>query len=163
MAFLVGTTMQAIITLHHPDYIPEAWHGTLLVIALILAAFVFNVFFATQLPVVQGLVFVIHVCGLFAIAVPLWVLSPRKPANEVFTEFTNNGGWSSMGLSFMVGFLPISASLGGIDCVVHMGESIRNHPCFARPVNNDGIRGTQLKKFEIRPGPCLDRSCWPCS
>lgn len=117
--------MQTLIVLHHEDsidtYTPEAWHGTLLVIAVILRAFVFNIFLATKLPLVEGLVFVVHVCGLFAIIVPLLALSPHKSAKQVFTEFNNGGGWPDMGLAFMVGLLPVSGSLGGIDCVVHMG------------------------------------------
>lgn len=126
MAFLIGTVVQTLIILHHPDgtYNPEPWHGTLLVIALILGCFVFNTLFAKQLPMVEGLVFIIHVCGLFALAIPLWALSsgPRKSAHQVFTEFSNGGGWPNVGVAFMVGWLPISASLGGIDCVVHMGN-----------------------------------------
>jgi amino acid transporter len=124
MAFLVGTIIQALIILHYPDtYAYEAWHGTLLVIAIILASFVFNSVLATRLPLVEGVVLLIHVCGLFAIVIPLCVLSPRKSADAVFTEFSNVGGWSSTGVAFMVGLLPLSASVGGIDCMVHMGTS----------------------------------------
>lgn len=33
----------------------------------------------------------------------LWVKSPHVSAEAVFTQFTNEGGWSTMGLSLMVG------------------------------------------------------------
>lgn len=127
MAFLIGTVIQALIVLHHPDgsYISEPWHGTLLMIAIILGCFVFNIFLAKQLPMIEGLVFLVHVAGLIVIVVPLWAMNRRwKSAEAVFTEFANGGGWPSVGVSFLVGLLPVSASLGGIDCVVHMGESI---------------------------------------
>jgi amino acid transporter len=139
MAFLIGTVIQALIILHRPDstYVPEPWHGTLLVIALIISCFVFNTLLAKQLPTVEGLVFIIHVCGLFALAIPLWALSPRKPAHQVFTEFSNGGGWPSMGVAFMVGWLPISASLGGIDCVVHMGTCPHLALYFTRRTDSD--------------------------
>jgi len=113
-----------LILLHYPDggYVPKPWHGTLLVVVLVVGCFTFNVFLAKYMPIVEGIVFIIHVCGLFAVAIPLWVYSPHKSAYGVFTEFTNNGGWPSISMSFMVGLLPTSVSLTGMDCVVHMGE-----------------------------------------
>ncbi|KAF2729355.1 putative GABA permease [Polyplosphaeria fusca] len=127
IAFLVGGSIQGLIVLHHPDtYVFERWHTTLLVFATILGAYVFNTVLAKKLPLVEGLVLLIHVCGLFAVTIPLWALSPRKSSHAVFTEFTNNGGWPTMGLSFMVGLLPVSGSLAGIDCVVHMAEEVKD-------------------------------------
>lgn len=73
----------------------------------------------------------IHIAGLFGLAIPLLVMSrSRTPdlqlrsAYEVFTDFNtgNGGGWPSTGMSFMVGLLPVSVSLVGMDCIVHMGE-----------------------------------------
>lgn len=122
IAFLVGNSIQALIILHQDTYGYERWHGSLLTIAIVSGAFIFNTVFAKRLPLIQGLVLVVHICGLFAVAGPLWALSPRKPARAVFTEFSNNGGWDTMGLSFMVGLMPLAGSLGGIDCVVHMGK-----------------------------------------
>lgn len=70
MAFLIGTVLQALVILHRPDsYVTEPWHGMLLMIGLILAAGMFNA--ATKLPYVEFLVFIIHVCGVFAIIIPL--------------------------------------------------------------------------------------------
>ncbi|ORX97502.1 amino acid permease-domain-containing protein [Clohesyomyces aquaticus] len=127
IAFLVGSTVQALIVLHRPDtYIYEAWHGTLLVIAIVLSAFLFNSVLAKRLPLVEGLVLLVHVCGMFAICIPLWALSSRKSAHAVFTEFTNSGGWSTTGLSFMVGLTPLTGSMAGIDSVVHMAEEIKD-------------------------------------
>ena len=120
---MIFTNLYLQLVLHKPDtYVYEAWHGTLLVIATILAAFVFNSVMAKKLPLVEAVILVVHVCGIFCIAIPLWVLSSKKPAHAVFTEFTNNGGWTSKGLSFMVGLTPLTASMAGIDSVVHMGK-----------------------------------------
>lgn len=117
---------QALIVLWHPEtYAYKTWHGTLIVIAIVLIACFFNTALGPRLPIVQSLVFAVHTFGFLAIFITLWVLSPKKPAHAVFTEFTNNGGWSSMGLSFMVGLLPLAGSLSGIDCVAHMGKTRR--------------------------------------
>src|SRR4051812_36957542 len=77
IAFLAGSAIQGLIILYHPDtYVYQAWHGTLLVIAIVLASFFFNSVFATRLPLVEAIVFLVHICGLFAIIITLWTLAP---------------------------------------------------------------------------------------
>ena len=75
---------------------------------------------------VEGSILVLHIVGFFAIIIPLWVLAPRNSAKMVFTEFQNLGGWSSQGLSFMVGLLSPIYTLLGVDSAVHMSEETRN-------------------------------------
>jgi hypothetical protein len=71
------------------------------------------------------MVLILHIVGFFAIIIPLWVMAPRGQAHVVLLEFTNLGGWSSTGLSAMIGLLAPMAVLVGYDCSVHMCES----PC----------------------------------
>ena len=118
--FLVGTSLQGLITLCVPTYQAQAWHGTMIVIGIVSFAVIFNTFLAKKLPFVEGMMLLLHIVGLFAIMIPLLVLSPRNNARAVFTEFTNNGGWSTKGVSFMVGLNAIVVTLGGFDSTVHM-------------------------------------------
>jgi len=97
--------IQGLLILNDPTYIPENWHGTLLVIALTAFCIIFNTFLAKKLPMVEGMVLIVHLLGFFAVLVPLWVLAPRSSPKDVFTGFSNFGGWSSTGLAFMVGLL----------------------------------------------------------
>jgi choline transport protein len=120
VAFIVGTIIQGLIVLNNEKYEYQAWHGTLLAIAVISFSIIFNTLLATRLPLVEGIVLVIHVTGLFAIIIPLWVLSPRGNAYDVLLTFTNNGGWPSTGLSAMIGLASPFSSLLGYDCSVHM-------------------------------------------
>jgi choline transport protein len=55
----------------------------------------------------------------------LWVLAPRNPASVVFTTFTNGGGWSSMGLSLMVGQITALYACICSDAAAHMSEEIK--------------------------------------
>lgn len=72
-----------------------------------------NTFGASYLPPLEGLILVIHIFGFFAILIPLWVMGRPATAEEVFTEFTNAGGWPSMGLAVLIGQLtPIFSFLG---------------------------------------------------
>ena len=126
LAFLVGTMIQGLIILNNPNYVPERWQGTLLVIAITAFCIIFNTFLAKKLPMVEGMVLIIHIVGFFAVLIPLWILAPRNPAQEVFTEFLNLGGWSTTGVSFMVGLLAPIYTLIGADSAVHMSEEIKD-------------------------------------
>ncbi|KAB5555054.1 amino acid permease [Coniochaeta sp. 2T2.1] len=126
LAFLVGTMIQGLIVLNNPDYIPQGWHGTLLVIAVTAFCIIFNTFLAKRLPMVEGMVLIIHILGFFAVLIPLWVLAPRASPSDVFSTFLNLGGWSSTGLAFMVGLLSPVYTLIGADSAVHMSEEINN-------------------------------------
>ena len=120
VGFIVGTIIQGLIVLNNPSYIFERWHGTLLVWAITAFCVVFNTFLAKRLPAIEGVVLVIHMLGLFAVIVPLWILSPRATAAEALLTFTNGGGWPTTGLSAMIGLLTPMGSLCGFDCAVHM-------------------------------------------
>ncbi|KAK5164589.1 uncharacterized protein LTR77_009795 [Saxophila tyrrhenica] len=127
LAFIVGTVIQGLIVLNNPtSYTFERWHGTLLVWAIVAFCIIFNSFLAHKLPMVEGAVLILHIVGFFAVLVPLWTLAPRLPASEVFGTITNLGGWSSNGLSFMVGLLTPVYTLLGADSAVHMAEEVRD-------------------------------------
>jgi amino acid transporter len=102
-AFLLGTITQNLIVLNNSSYIPQGWQGTLFVIVASLIVFIINIWGARTLSFLQNILFVLHVFGFIAVLVILWVVARVQPAKAVFTQFENNGGWSSMGLSLMVG------------------------------------------------------------
>jgi choline transport protein len=124
--FLVGTMIQALITVNDPTYTPTNWQGTLFVFAVTILVFILNVWGSRAMPVIQNLMLMLHILGFLTIVICLWVLAPRNTAETVFTAFTNEGGWSSMGLSLMVG--QISAIYGLIcsDAAAHMSEEIKD-------------------------------------
>nr|XP_001402058.2 amino acid permease [Aspergillus niger CBS 513.88] len=126
IAYLAGTIIQGLIVLNRPTYEFERWHGTLLVIAITAFSILFNTFLAKNLPMVEGLILIIHVVGLFAIIIPLWVLAPRNSAKAVFTEFYDGGEWGSPGTATLVGLSTTITSMIGYDCSVHMSEEIKD-------------------------------------
>lgn len=101
--FLVGTIIQGLLTVNDPNYNPTNWQGTLFVWAIVLLVFILNVWGADAMPMINNILFLVHIFGFLAIVITLWTLSPRNTADVVFTEFTNGGGWSSTGLALMVG------------------------------------------------------------
>ncbi len=120
ISFFAGTIIQGLLVLNSSNYSAERWQGTLLTIAITALAIIFNTFLVKKLPMVESFTLIIHVVGLFAIITPLWILAPHASAKSVFTEFSNGGDWSSMGVSFMVGLSSQYGTTLGFDCIVHM-------------------------------------------
>lgn len=121
---MVGTIIQGLIALNVKDYVWHNWHGTLLTIAVIAFSIIFNTVLASRLPLIEGIVLILHLAGFFAIIIPLWVMAPRAHPH-VLLQFSNFGGWSSTGLSAMIGLTSPLSVLIGYDCSVHMCKTIR--------------------------------------
>ncbi|KAM0799525.1 amino acid/polyamine transporter I [Usnea florida] len=127
LSFAAGTLIEGLITLNNSNYKPQQWHGTLLVIAVVVFAIVFNTSMAKQLPMVEIVILVIHILGLFAIIIPLLAMAPSRNSGQVaLLDFYNGGGWSTRGLATMIGLLTPLGSMLGFDCAVHMSEEIRD-------------------------------------
>lgn len=124
--FLAGTEIQGLIVLNNDNYVYERWHGTLLTIAVIALCAIFNTFLARRLPFVEGIVLFLHIAGFFAILIPLWVLGPRSPSEEVWTEFQDVNGWGNTGLACLIGIISPVLSLLGADAATHMSEELKN-------------------------------------
>ena len=116
----MGLQIQGLIALNDETYIPQNWHSTLLAIAAVSICVIFNTFFARKLPLVEGVVMVLHVFGFFAILIPLWIFAPKAPSSEVWGNLQNNAGWSSTGLAFLVGMTSSVNALIGPDSADHM-------------------------------------------
>jgi len=129
----VALQIIGMISLNNDSYVPQAWHIVLLTIADITIAVVFNSFFARKLPLVEGLVLVLHVCGFFAILIPLWVFAPRHSSLDVWTNFSQaqelpapSQPWPSIGLACLVGLSSSIYALIGPDSCVHMAEEVKD-------------------------------------
>ncbi|KAE8352704.1 amino acid permease-domain-containing protein [Aspergillus coremiiformis] len=125
-SFLTGTIIQGLITIRDPDYESQNWQGTLFVFAMILIIYFFNVYAASWMPRIQNLLLALHVICFVVVITVLWAMAPRQSTSAVFLEFSNTGGWSSMGLALMVG--QISAVYAGLssDATAHMSEEVRD-------------------------------------
>ncbi|KIY02245.1 uncharacterized protein Z520_02383 [Fonsecaea multimorphosa CBS 102226] len=126
-AFVAGTMIQGVIILNNPDtYNPQRWHGTLIAMAITICVALFNIFLANHLPLVEGIILVLHVAGFVAILVPLWIMAPRTPSSEVWTSFTDGNGWGSIGVACLVGMITNAGALVGGDAAAHMAEELKS-------------------------------------
>ncbi|KAL8963963.1 MAG: hypothetical protein Q9183_004810, partial [Haloplaca sp. 2 TL-2023] len=120
LSFVAGTIVQGLIILNNPNYEPQQWHGTLLVIAAVAMAIAVNVLLSKSLPMAEYLILFLHVLGVFAICIPLLVMAPKNSARVALLSVTNDGGWKAMETAFMIGLLTMLSSMMGFDCAVHM-------------------------------------------
>ncbi|KAF2740752.1 amino acid transporter-like protein [Polyplosphaeria fusca] len=124
---LCATLIQGLLVLNHPEsYDSKGWHGTLLIWSAVLLAFTVNSVLGRWLPKIEGFILYLHLLGFFAIVVPMLHLAKRVTAKEVFTQWNNDGGWNSMGLSFLVGMITTIGPFVGADGAVHMAEETHN-------------------------------------
>ena len=119
-AFLAAGMIQGLLVLNVDGYSAERWHVTLFLVGICLVATFFNTFLAQHLPLLEGLILLLHILGFFAIIIPLWVLAPKVSSHQVFTHFTNSGGWMNAASSMCIGHLAILYCFLGPDCVAHM-------------------------------------------
>ncbi|KAK0637101.1 GABA permease-like protein [Bombardia bombarda] len=124
--FLVGTLIQSSVIVMYPEYAPTTWQGTLMVIAVTLIVWILNIWGARGMPMFQNIMLVVHVLGFLAIVVVFWALSPRATAEVTFLEFRNDGGWSTTGLSLMVGQISAIYACICSDSSAHMAEEIED-------------------------------------
>ncbi|KAI1378114.1 putative GABA transporter [Hypoxylon crocopeplum] len=125
-SYLITTTLQGIVVLARPSYIPLPWHTLLIMWAATSLAVLINSTTGRFLARLEGLILILHLVGFFGILVPLVYFSPHNDPSVVFTNFFDNGGWGSQGLTFFVGLPSIASTLIGADCAVHMSEEIQS-------------------------------------
>ena len=118
--YLCGTLIQGLIVLTQKDYSPKAWHGTLLFWVVALFSVSINIVGGKLLPRFEGLILFLHILGFLAIIIPLTYMADHGTAKEVFTQFLNEGGFPSQGLSFFVGMVGCIFAFAGGDAAVHV-------------------------------------------
>ncbi|ORX94415.1 GABA permease [Clohesyomyces aquaticus] len=118
--------LQGLIALNSSTYVIKGWHTTLFTIAITIFALIWNTFFVRNLPLIEYVGFVLHVLGFFAFIIVLWVMGPRPDTRKVWTEFQDNSGWGSTGVSTLVGILGPIVTLIGSDSACHLSEELRD-------------------------------------
>ncbi|KAJ5895013.1 hypothetical protein N7495_006704 [Penicillium taxi] len=132
ICFLCGTLIQGLLVFNYSGdtgyvYGYERWHGTLLTIAIAAGGTLINTYGAKILPKIEIIILGLHLLGFVAVLVVMWSMTKETSTSEtVWKEFTNSGGWSSMGLACLVGQLTPIFSWTGPDAATHMSEEVQN-------------------------------------
>jgi choline transport protein len=126
VAYLATQQIQGLVKLNSPHYDSKPWHGTLFIWALLAVCLAFTILFPHWLPLVEGVIAVLHIAGFFAVIIPLWVMSDRSQTSGVFTTFQDNMMWDSLPLAVIVGLTGASSTFVGVECGAHMAEEVRD-------------------------------------
>lgn len=111
--FLVATQIQGLLILNDDEYVPERWHLTLLMFAIMLVPLVVNIFARRLLAPVEILGGIFHIIFVPAILVPLVLLAPRNPSSFVWDGFISGiSGWKNDGVIWSLGLLSVTFPLG---------------------------------------------------
>ncbi|KAE8393058.1 putative amino acid permease [Aspergillus alliaceus] len=125
VAFLSGTEIQGAAILTFENYNAQPYQGTLILWACVFVSLAVNIVGGKLLPRLENLVLVLHIVGFLAILIPLTYMADHKSAKEVFTMWTNEGGWSSNGIVFFLGMQGGVFAFSGGDAAVHMAEEVQ--------------------------------------
>ncbi|KAB8203427.1 amino acid/polyamine transporter I [Aspergillus parasiticus] len=126
VCYMGGNYIETLVTLTNPSYQPKIWRQVLISYAIALFGFIINIAGGKVLPRFEGAILILHILGFFAILIPIVYMANHNTAEQVFTQFLNEGQWPSQGLSFFVGLIgPVFAFAGG-DAAVHLSEEITN-------------------------------------
>lgn len=124
---LLTGLVQGLVLLVNPDAnVGSLWQTTLLIFLFLFLTFAFNIFLAKYLPIAESTILVVHLMGFVTFLGVLWRMSDLAPAEQVFTQATDGGGWGSIGLSTLVGLATPLWCFIGPDCGSHMSEELRD-------------------------------------
>lgn len=124
--YLGGTIVQSLVALNDPNYVPKRWQATLMLYAVLAITLFVNTILIKLLPVTEGAVLVIHIVGFFLVLVPVVALAPMSSNSFVWADFTNFSGYSSSGLSWLIGQSATAVLFIGYDGACHMAEEVQN-------------------------------------
>lgn len=125
-AYSASVLILIMVSLYNPSYVEQRWHESLLMIAIGVIGTIMNTFGAKRLPILEGIVLIVHIFGFFVVIVPLWVLAPKASASDVFGSFSNNGGWPTLGVACYVGTISATGSFAGSDAAAHLAEETKD-------------------------------------
>jgi hypothetical protein len=159
-SFLTGTIIQGLISVRDPEYHPERWQGTLFVFAMVVVIYLFNVYAADMMPLFNNLLMILHILSWTVVVIVLWAMAPHQSAKAVFTEWRNDGGWSSMALSALIGqisaiYASLSMSSPLFMVILTLQAPMQRRTCLKKSRTLDATSRSQSH------GDTLATASWP--
>jgi amino acid transporter len=106
---------------NNEKYVPERWHTSLIMIAIMVVPFTFNLWFRKLLDAFEITGGILHICLFVVVIVVFVVFGPRSDPDFVFKTLTwEESGWNNKGVSWGLGLLSMTFSVTGADSVLHM-------------------------------------------
>jgi amino acid transporter len=124
-AFL-SNIVTGLVIFNFPDYVPERWHGTLIMWGFVVVTVVFNLWFRKLINPLELFGGICHVLCFIVTLISLAVLARRSSADFVFNNLTHEApGWTNPAAAFSIGLLTVTFPLSGFDGVLHMSDEVK--------------------------------------
>jgi choline transport protein len=121
---LISSVIVGLAIFNYDDYEPKRWHTTLIMWALILVPFVFNLWFRKLINVFELIAGGLHFLIFIAMIITLAALAERSTPQFVFKNFTQGlSGWENPGVTWGLGLLTVTYAVNGFDGVLHMSTN----------------------------------------
>lgn len=122
---------------NNEHYVPERWHASLIMIAVMVIPIFCNLWFRKVLTPFEATGGILHI-GLFIVFVAVLVATGTQNSTDfVFKTLTTDvSGWHNPGVSWGLGLLSMTFSVTGADSVLHMCECI----LMGKPVRSSHSR-----------------------
>lgn len=118
---ILANMVQGLISFHVPTYEPQRWHGTLLMLAFILAPLLCNLVLRRILNTLETIGGICHVLFFIVVITVLSTLAQRSTTDFVFKTLTHDvSGWSDPGVAWCLGLLTTVFPITSFDGVLHM-------------------------------------------
>ncbi|KAF2428690.1 amino acid transporter, partial [Tothia fuscella] len=129
--FVLGTLVQGMVIFNNPDYVPERWHGTLIMWCFIILPVVCNLYARRILVVLEIMGGIFHLVFFICVMAVLVVMSRRSSNEFVWATSVNNiTGWTNPGAAFSIGLLSPVFVVSGFDSVLHMSDEVKDAKRF---------------------------------
>jgi choline transport protein len=113
LCFLIAGQLQGVVILNNPGYVPERWHATLIMWAIVLISYAQNLWAIELLPIFEVFTGFMHVLGFLAVSLVMLIMGRNASADFVFTGFIDQTGWKNNGVAWFIGLLPCIWCIAG--------------------------------------------------
>ena len=128
---IIANVIIGLAIFNYDDYVPQRWHTTLIMWALIVVPFIFNLLFRKVLNAFELIGGICHFLFFIVTIATLTVLAERSTPQFVFQDFTQGlSGWENPGVTWGLGLLTVTYAVNGFDGGLHM--STKSHLSGAR-------------------------------
>lgn len=113
--------------MNNPSYVPERWHTTLIIFALMLFQLFMNLYGWRLIPMLEVAAGVLHVALFVIFIAVLLAMAPKQSAEFVFVQsMPPSSGWTNSFVAWNLGLITPVWGFVGFDGTIHMSEEVRS-------------------------------------
>jgi hypothetical protein len=122
----LSNIVTGLVIFNYPDYVPQRWHGTLIMWGFVVFPVMWNFWFRRMLNTLEMIGGICHVIFFIVSIITLVALAERSPASFVFNNLWHDlSGWNNPGVAFSIGLITVTFPITSFDGVLHMSKLIR--------------------------------------